>query len=624
MTRWGRIFAAATALLLSSVGVSNALELSAVLAQYDSAIMRPNAATRDRWYSQWLTAPKTGIDPQIAERLSAKDRGEAAVGPVPNLLDHITYTPSERNQSGCGNCWVWATTGLLEIENSYKYGVRDRLSIQLLDSCTDAGDACDGGWPDDVAHFYNYITDPTPWSNTNAQFQDQAGTGGSVLCSSITLDPQYPTPYGTGLTVTTVPTTGITEAAAILNIKNVINQHKGVEFLFWLATTAHWNAFKTFFGTGAETDIWDPNGGGYCGATEDAGAGGHAVIIVGYNDDDPDPANHYWIVLNSWGTGWSNNRPNGLFRMKMHMNYECTTVNGGTSYWSRMFQSLDATFQNENSLTMAVKGAATTAIWVRKKTDTGWGSWGSYTGATSHRPALATFATQQYMAVKGIWSDKIFLRTKNYLGTWSLWTQVSGSTVSAPALVVFQNKLYLFRRDISNTIYYKSLDTHGIWSASWAAVPSSSTTDTPGVAVFNNRLYLYQTDGTDIHFTSMGTDGSWGGWAALDTNYLNKLYILAKGKQGSVMTNDISFRFTPNPDDLGSYGAWIVAGGSTDKSPIVSVGPYQNQLNIGVKGKGNTSIWVATWNGAAWTPWTKLNGTSADAPGMETYSFGGP
>ena len=45
------------------------------------------------------------------------------------------------------------------------------------------------------------------------------------------------------------------------------------------------------------------------------------MLCVGYNDDDPD--NRYWLMLNSWGTA-SGNRPNGLFRLDMDMNYSCT------------------------------------------------------------------------------------------------------------------------------------------------------------------------------------------------------------------------------------------------------------------------------------------------------------
>ena len=70
-------------------------------------IMQPDGETRQQWYDEFMNAPKAYIDPQIAQTLDW--------GPRPYLLDKITYTPSERNQGGCGNCWVWAGTAQLEI-----------------------------------------------------------------------------------------------------------------------------------------------------------------------------------------------------------------------------------------------------------------------------------------------------------------------------------------------------------------------------------------------------------------------------------------------------------------------------------------------------------------------------
>jgi len=46
-------------------------------------------------------------------------------------------------------------------------------------------------------------------------------------------------------------------------------------------------------------------------------------------------------MLNSWGT--TANRPNGLFRVAMHMNYDCTYIDGG-SYYSLYWQTLDVSF----------------------------------------------------------------------------------------------------------------------------------------------------------------------------------------------------------------------------------------------------------------------------------------
>ena len=71
--------------------------------------------------------------------------------------------------------------------------------------------------------------------------------------------------------------------------------------------------------------MWIPDA--YCGHTWDnSTGGGHAVLVVGYNDEDANPANHYWIALNSWGTA-NGMRPNGLFRISMQMNYDCYDIN---------------------------------------------------------------------------------------------------------------------------------------------------------------------------------------------------------------------------------------------------------------------------------------------------------
>ncbi len=55
-------------------------------------------------------------------------------------------------------------------------------------------------------------------------------------------------------------------------------------------------------------------------------------MCVGYDDSDPDPANHYWIMLNSWGI--NDERPNGLFRVSMYYDYNDADSEGYyNTYW---------------------------------------------------------------------------------------------------------------------------------------------------------------------------------------------------------------------------------------------------------------------------------------------------
>ena len=288
-------------------------------------IMRPDHETFLRWVHMYETAPLAPIDPQLAATIPPQ-------GSL-SLLSYISYVPSERNQGSCGNCWVWAGTGVMEIDLYRQLGIKNRLSTQFLNSC-DTPYACCGGWLSDVAGFYASKTYAIPWANPNAQFQDAGKTcasGASARsCSSIDTATQYPV---TSITDQTISVRG-NQATAISNIKNVLSQNKGVGFAFFLATTADWNAFFSFWSNQDESAVF--NYDSYCGHTTDSGYGGHLVLLVGYNDDDPN--NKYWIALNSWGS--SSNRPNGLFRFKMDMNYDCYFKDGGSNYYSHYFNTL--------------------------------------------------------------------------------------------------------------------------------------------------------------------------------------------------------------------------------------------------------------------------------------------
>ncbi len=291
-------------------------------------IMRPTPEEARRWTEQYKAASQAYLSPKLqAELISAP-------GATFSLLDYLQYIPAERDQGYCGNCWAWAGTGAMEVDNAFKNGVKDRLSIQYLNSNFHGGRgydwACCGGWLDDVADFYSSTGMAIPWSNSNAHWQDGGryctARSTSVPTGSISTNPWYTI---TSIRAQAVPTQGVGKDAAIANIKNVLHQGKAVWFAFFIPNYAAWTDFTTFWDGKTENAVWQPDFA--CGENYNYALGvGHAVLCIGY--DDTDPSNRYWIMLNSWGAPAS--RPNGLFRMNMDMDYDCGYPNFSYAfYW---------------------------------------------------------------------------------------------------------------------------------------------------------------------------------------------------------------------------------------------------------------------------------------------------
>ena len=268
--------------------------------------------------------PKAGISPEGLAVVSYPSSF--------NLLSHVPYTASERDQGYCGNCWVWGCTAPIEVAHDIQNGVHDRLSIQYLNSNYNGGSgsswACCGGWEVGFQNFYSTQGKFIPWSNSNANFKDggrQCSDGTSVPANSISTSPNYPI---TSIQWHEIQTTCVSTTQAISNIKSYLYANKAVTLGFYLPDfTPFWNFWASNSGN------WDPDS--YCGRSDGKYPGGHEVTVVGW-DDSTDS----WIVLNSWGVDSAH--PDGTYKLKMDMNYNC--ANGG--YYSYSFGYFDVTFGN--------------------------------------------------------------------------------------------------------------------------------------------------------------------------------------------------------------------------------------------------------------------------------------
>ncbi len=302
-------------------------------------LMRPSPETLRGWMERRESLPRVNISPQTLYQIVP--RPETPKDSF-SLLDYLEYSPSERDQGHCGNCWVWAGTGIMEVALNLENGIRDRLSIQYFNSNYHGGTgdwAGNGGDLPWFADFYAETGMAIPWSNTNAYWQDgnlgYDASHTSVPADTISAPPHYSISHAESQLV---PTWETGESAAITNIKAVLRQGRAMQFGFYLAD---WQPFFNFWSNQPETDIWEPevaDGGTW--TWDDLG--GHGVLCVGYNDS-PGEDNDYWIMLNSWGT--TEGRPNGLFRVDMHLNYDCQfQVPGEGWYYNFDWQTLDIDF----------------------------------------------------------------------------------------------------------------------------------------------------------------------------------------------------------------------------------------------------------------------------------------
>ncbi|CAM9288002.1 unnamed protein product [Choristocarpus tenellus] len=179
-----------------------------------------------------------------------------------------------KDQSHCGSCWTFSTTGCLESHHFLRTGEMVLLSEQQLVDCAQAFDnhGCNGGLP---SHAFQYA----------------ASVGG--------LDTEEAYPYlGEDSTCHFVPAD---VGAQVVRSVNITFQDEG-ELL-----EAVGNIGPVSIAFQVADNFRDYDGGVYdnpdCGTAPDEV--NHAVLAVGY--DTTEDGVDYWIVKNSWGEDWGLN-----------------------------------------------------------------------------------------------------------------------------------------------------------------------------------------------------------------------------------------------------------------------------------------------------------------------------
>lgn len=185
------------------------------------------------------------------------------------------WMTSVKDQGGCGSCWAFAAVGTAESNYSIEQnspGTKLDLSEQYLvaDCCASCGD-CSGGWSNSAFAFMR--TDGIPDEGCFSYRAANASCSGRCSDWSSRLFKVYNQ---------TSPALGTRDREKMKQY--LVNNGPCVVYLGVLDTYGgHW-----------EGDIYR--------CTNDSNIN-HAVVLVGYNDTG-NVATSYWLIKNSWGTGW--------------------------------------------------------------------------------------------------------------------------------------------------------------------------------------------------------------------------------------------------------------------------------------------------------------------------------
>jgi Papain family cysteine protease/Divergent InlB B-repeat domain len=531
---------------------------------------------------------------QKAPQYSASPALDGDVKGSLSLLSWLPCVPAERDQVHCGDCWQWASTGVMEIAHSVQNGVYDRLSVQYINSCATTPNCCQGGNLDAFVGFYASKGFAVPWANANAQFQSGTGSCSSAPCGNIATSPQYPI---TQIAAVSIATHAVGQAQAIANLKSALNQNQALYFSFRLDTDADWTDFDHFWDLQPESVLWTNF---YCGQSYDpSGGGSHAVLCVGYNDDDP--ANPYWIMVNSWGV--TSGRPNGLFRVSMNLNYDCSDNLG----YTLMFETLNVQF-------------ATAALTVAASPTTG--------GTVGGSGRFAVGSQQQVAAIPN--SGWLFSQ-------WQDGTTQNPRTVTVPAAGT--NCTAYFTQSPGLTLGDALNNTALAWScsgnASWTAettVSQDAVSAAQSGAISDNQQSVLQTTVTgpgtltfwwkvsseqDFDFVALTLNGVEKARLSGEVNWQQQTVAIPAGSQ------TLQWKYVK--DASGSSGqdaAWLdqvtCTAGSPARPKVTSVTRSTSGLaKITLSGTAGATVGVEV--SANLTHWTSL-GTLTNITGTALYT----
>ena len=240
----------------------------------------------------------------VEQSSSPPEEGVSAVG-APSSFDWRNFSGQNwmtpvKNQGSCGSCWAFSTVGV--VEAVYNIGTNNPnldldLSEEYLVSDCLSGNNCCGGWMSTALTFVRDAGIPDEACLTYVDGSSCTCSGGT--CNAV---PPYDCTYrGSGICSDATCSNRCSDWQTRLR---TIDGVGGVSASQIKQSVVDNGPLTVAMGYGSGYGgYWD---GDIYRCTNDSGIN-HGVIIAGYNDTDG-----YWIVKNSWGSGWNGN---GYFKV---------------------------------------------------------------------------------------------------------------------------------------------------------------------------------------------------------------------------------------------------------------------------------------------------------------------
>lgn len=232
--------------------------------------------------------------------------GTAFTGDPPTSFDWRDYNDQDwvspfKSQGYCGSCWAFATIGAIEAKANIVSNNPDLdldLSEQFMVSCGTA-DTNNGDMPDYCMRGCDgAISDPFWWTQKN--WFDW------VVVNDAIDDDAFPYTSGSGNTGQCIVTDSedilvdvtnwdwVQDSAHDYNDDENIYDYKNIKNAL-IAEGPLVACFKVYDDFGGHSGVYEYDG-------ESSLTGGHAVLIIGYKDDNSATNGGYWICKNSWSS----------------------------------------------------------------------------------------------------------------------------------------------------------------------------------------------------------------------------------------------------------------------------------------------------------------------------------